>query len=339
VRRILIGLASVLALLVTAWASLALWFDGPAPRLAAGALAASFAVAMLSALFLLRRRWLGVSLWLAGLALVSTWEWSLEPRNDRNWQPYLERTPRMQVRDGILHVRNLRNFDHHSATEFTPHWETRTYDLSELRGVDLFLSYWGPRWIAHTIASWDFGDGGHLAISIETRMEEDEEYSAVRGFFRQYEIYYVVGDERDLVRWRTNPRQEDVYLYRLAIPPQLARRILLAYAEEIESVALEPEWYNALSDNCTTSIRHRVVRAGGADPWDWRLLLNGKLDELLYERASVDTRLPFAELRERSWISGRARTLAETASFSEEIRSGLPDPREQTLQAVGMEAR
>ena len=107
--------------------------------------------------------------------------------------------PTAEIQGNQLTVRNVRNFDYRTETDFTPRWETRTYDLSKLRGLDLYVIYWGSPSIAHTILSWEFDDGQHLAVSIETRKETGESYSAVRGFFRQYELYYVLADERDVV--------------------------------------------------------------------------------------------------------------------------------------------
>ena len=120
--------------------------------------------------------------------------------------------------DRRVTIQNVRNFKYRSETDYDQRWETRTYNLDQIRGVDLFLSFWGPTQIAHTIVSWEFDDGQHLAISIETRKAKGESYSALRGFFRQYELYYVVADERDLVGLRTNYRGEQVYLYRIRVP-------------------------------------------------------------------------------------------------------------------------
>jgi Domain of unknown function (DUF4105) len=140
----------------------------------------------------------------------------------------------------VLH--NVRNFDYRSETDFTPRWETRTYDLAHLTGLDLVMSYWGSPWIAHTILSRTFADGPPLAISIETRRERAETYSALRGFFREYEIYYVAADERDLVRLRTNYRGEEVYLYRLATPPDRGA-LLLDYVKSMNALRDRPAWY------------------------------------------------------------------------------------------------
>jgi hypothetical protein len=197
----------------------------------------------------------------------------------------------------------------------------------KLQGVDLFLSTWGSPLIAHTIASWDFGDGDHLAISIETRKEKSESYSAILGFFRQFEIYYVVADERDVVRLRTNYRGEQVRLYRLSAEPEAARAILLEYLEEINALADEPVWYNAIAFNCTTAIRHHVKHIGRGGPFDWRILVNGKIDEMGYERGNIDTSLPFEELRRVSDIDARAQAAGDAADFSSQIRVGLPGAR------------
>jgi hypothetical protein len=191
--------------------------------------------------------------------------------------------------------------------------------------VDLFLSYWGSPWIAHTIASWEFDDGQHLAISIETRREKHESYSALRGFFRQFELHYVVADEQDVVRLRTNHRGEDVYLYRLAAPPEKARAVLLDYLEEINRLARDPTWYNAATHNCTTTIRHHVQHVAPGNPWNWRILVNGQIDELGYMRGTINTSLPFAELRQRSAITGKAKAAGQDLRFSQRIREDLPE--------------
>ena len=152
-----------------------------------------------------------------------------------------------------------------------------------------------------------------------------EEYSAVRGFFRQFEIYYVVSDELDVVRLRTNHRGEDVYLYRLLASPDLARDVLLAYLEEINQLATKPRWYNAFRYNCTTAIRHHVQSVAPGNPFDWRILLNGRIDELSYERGNIDTSMPFGELKRRSDITQRAKAVERDSDFSKRIRDGLPE--------------
>jgi hypothetical protein len=188
----------------------------------------------------------------------------------------------------------------------------------------MFLSFWGPTLIAHTIASWEFDDAPPLAISIETRREKGESYDALRGFFRQFELYYVVADERDVIGVRTNYRGERTYLYRIKVPADRARAMLLDYLDEINRLAEQPEWYNAFDHNCTTSIRKHGQHIGERRPWDWRILLNGRLDEMGYELGRLDTSLPFPEFKKRSEITEKAKAAGSASDFSRLIREGLP---------------
>ncbi len=314
----------IVLLAATAWGSAALWFDGPASRPLATLLAASYPLIALALLILLRPRRRAYAAFLILFAMLLGWWLSIAPSNDRDWQPDVAQLPSAEIRGDKITLRNVRNFDYRSETDFTEHWETRTYDLSKLRGLDLFVIYWGSPSIAHTILSWDFDDGQHLAVSIETRKEKGESYSAVRGFFRQYELYYVLADERDVVGVRTNHRHEDVYLYPLRTPPVRARALLLDYLKGINRLAEKPKWYNALRYNCTTTIRMHASDVIGGIPRDWRWLANGYLDELLYEKGIVNRDLPFVELKKLSYINPRTHAVAPNESFSEVIRKGLP---------------
>src|SRR3990172_11045109 len=215
------GTAGVLLFLLTAWWVLALLYAGPRPQGLAVALAAAYGVGSLAVLFFLRPFRRAVAVWLAGLAVVLVWWWSIHPNQLKDWQPDVARTPRGELHGDLLTLHDVRNFDYRSETDYTERWETRSYDLSKIRGLDLFLSYWGSPAIAHTILSWEFDDGVPLAISIETRKDKTQVYSAIAGFFKQYELVYVAADERDLVRLRTNYRGEEVYLYRPPPPPHL----------------------------------------------------------------------------------------------------------------------
>jgi len=317
----------VLVVLTGAWACAALWFDGPPSRPLATALAAGFAAAAVA--IAARARPLRLALALYGLLFfgVVTWWLSIPPSNDREWEPSVAHPAAARIEGDLVTIQNVRNFDYRTETDFTERWETRSYDLSKLQGMDMFLSYWGSPWIAHTIASWEFEDGQHLAISIETRKEVGESYSAVRGFFRQFELYYVVADERDVARLRTNHRGEDVYLYRLTTPAPVARALLLDYLHEINELAERPRWYNALFYNCTTGIRRHTEHIAAQNPFNWRILVNGKLDELGYRRGTIDTSLPFPELRRVSNIGERARAADQDPEFSQRIRDGLPGGR------------
>jgi hypothetical protein len=333
VRR---ALRSSLTLLLTiavvagvAWSMLALYFDGSDSRLLGMTLAAAFAFASLLLAVLIRPLPRALLAALVLVVAVVLWWASLTPSNSRDWSPDVARVARASIRGNIVTIQNLRNFNYRSETDYDQRWETRTYDLDQIQGMDMFLSFWGPTQIAHTILSWQFDDGQHLAISIETRKEKHEVYSAVRGFFRQYELYYVVGDERDLVGLRTNYRGEQVYLYRIRVPATHTRALLVEYLNEVNRLAEHPRWYNALTQNCTTAIRGHVQDIGASGSLDWRLFANGHLDQLLYERGQIDTDLPFAELQARSNITERARASGESADFSNRIRKGQPEMRTQ----------
>lgn len=326
-------LIPMVVLLAMTWAGLALWLDGPSSRPLAGALTAGFAFVTLVLFIRVRPLWRAVAGFALAFALVAGWWLSLEARNDRDWLPDVARSPRAEIVGDQLTIHNVRNFDYRSKDDYAQRWETRSYDLSQLRGADMFLSYWGSPWIAHTIASWDFGEGRHLAISIETRKEKGEQYSALRGFFRQFELHYVVADERDVIRLRTNHRGETVRLYRLKTPPEIARAILLNYVQEFNHLAEKPRWYNALIHNCTTMIRYHVQQVAPGDPFDWRILANGRIDELGYERGNIDTSLPFEELRRRSEIGEVAKTADADPAFSVRIREGLPGKRPDSTPA------
>jgi len=326
-RTLATALLTLVLLLAVVWGAAALWFDGPATLWLAGATAGGFAVVCLIVLLAVRPYRRALLLVTAGFAGLTGWWLSIPASNARNWQPDVAQPATAVVQGSRLTFHNVRDFDYRSETDFSERWETRSYDLDQLVGADVFLCFWGPTEIAHTIASWEFADGSHLAASIETRKEKGEEYSAVRGFFRQFELFYVVADERDVVRLRTNYRGETVYLYRTNASPNAARAMLLDYVREINRLAEHARWYNALTHNCTTAIRYHARHVGLASPLDWRLFANGHLPELAYERGTIDTSLPLDELVRRSDITEKARAADQDPAFSQRIREGLPGAR------------
>jgi hypothetical protein len=328
-KRLLVIFLAVVLLVSTGWGALVLLFAGPAnvPWLQA-TLAAAYGVGSVAVLLWLRPFWRAFAVWGVGMLAVLVWWSTLSPSNDGEWQSDVAKLSWAEANGDRLTFHNVRNFDYRTESDFTVRYEDRVYDLSKLRGLDIFMSYWGSPAIAHTIMSWEFDGSAPLAISIETRKQKGQDYSAVKGFFRQYAIAYVAADERDIVRVRTNYRDEEVYLYKLNATPEQARALLLEYVTTMNALVDTPEFYNALVDNCTTSIYGHVRDAiPTAQRADWRLLANGYADEMLYERGSIDTRLPFAQLRSLSHINARAKSLDQDPEFSRGIRRGLPDPR------------
>jgi hypothetical protein len=267
------------------------------------------------------RTWLG---FLTASAAVLVWWLCLPPSNSRNWQPDVALLPWADIRGTRVTIHNIRNCDYRSETDYTVRHYDRTFDLAGLKSLDLSLVHWGSPYIAHTMLSFGFEGGGFVCFSVETRKEVGEGYSTIKGFFRQYELTYVVADERDLIGLRTNYRGEQVYLYRLNYSADLVRRVFLDYLKKVNSLKERPEWYNALTDNCTTSIRVQTAPYNPDARLDWRIIVNGFMDEMLYERRAVDTSLPFPELKKRSLINERAKGLDKSADFSQLIRAGLP---------------
>ncbi|MDD5759494.1 MAG: DUF4105 domain-containing protein [Desulfobulbaceae bacterium] len=248
-----------------------------------------------------------------------------KPSNERNWQSDVAVLPWADIRVNLIIVHNVRNCDYNTETDFTVKHYDRTYDLNQLQSVDMFLVYWGSPNIAHTMLSFGFKDGSYLCFSIETRKEVGEAYSAIKGFFQQFELTYIVADERDVVRLRTNYRiGEDVYLYRLKVPMEMARKVLLDYLREVNELKAHPQWYRGILTNCTTSILRHTMQFNPNIRYDWRMIVNGHLDEMLYERGTLDTALPFAELKKKSLINPQAKAADKDKDFPRLIRIGLP---------------
>jgi uncharacterized membrane protein YhaH (DUF805 family) len=320
----------LLALLVVAsagWGAAALYFSGPqSPVLQAG-LAGGFALAaLLTVATLASRRWRWRTLpgYLALFAAVLTWWLGIEPSNDRDWQPDVAKLAYATIDGDKVTVHNIRNVAYRSETDYTPAWYDKTYDLSKLEGVDLVAVYWMGPAIAHTFVSFAFAGGDHLAISIETRKEKGEAYSTVKGFFRQYELYYVVADERDVIRLRTNYRHdppEDVYVYRTQGPIENGRRLFLEYVRQINALKAQPDFYNTLVNNCTTDIWYNSRVNAAHLPFSWKILASGYVPEYLYESGRLDSSLPFPELQRRAHVNVRAQATDTAADFSQRIRA------------------
>jgi Domain of unknown function (DUF4105) len=315
---------------VGAWSALALAHLGPRDATLRSVLVAAVSLATIAAVVVLalpRWRWRGVAGFLVLFAAVLVRFFAVEPSNDRDWQADVAVLPRAEIEGNMVTVRNIRNFDYRSETDYTPAYHDRRFDLDKLVGVDLVAAYWMGPAIAHTFLSFEFADGQHLAISIETRKEKGEGYSTVKGFFRQYELYYVVADERDVIRLRTNYRRdppEDVYVYRIQGPIENGRKVFLAYMDQINALAQRPTFYNTLVGNCTVEIWFNTLTNSTHLPFSWKVLASGYVPEYLYETGRLDTRVPFAELQRRAHVNARAQAADAAPDFSKRIRMEAP---------------
>jgi hypothetical protein len=327
-RTALRVVASLGLLAATLWAIMALWLRLPVPAPARALVVAAFVIAML---IVARWLWLGRSrqaLLLFGLpwaALLGWWA-TLLPSHARDWQADMAHIATARITGDRLIVNNVRNFRWRSETDFDARWETREYHLRQLRGVDLFLSYWAGESIAHAIVSFDFADSAPLAFSIEIRKEKGEAYSALKGFFKSYELAIIAADERDIVKVRSTIRGEDVRLYRLDMQRATALGLLREYVFVSNQLAVQPRWYNTLAVNCTTVIFGMARRLDPTTMLDWRILLPGKLPTYLRERAFVSRAVSIGELVARSHIGARAAAPFPDPGFSPRIRQGVPYP-------------
>jgi hypothetical protein len=261
----------------------------------------------------------------AGLALfVLLWFLSLQPTHDRNWRPDVAVMPRVTIDGDRVRITDVRNFEYRSRDDFTVRYEDREVLLSHLTSVDFFISYWMPGPVAHTFLSFNFDNALPLSISIEARPEVGGGFSPLPSMFRKFELIYVVADERDVVRVRTNYRHEDVFLYPLKVSPESARALFLVYLDRINELADRPEFYNLLISNCTLNIVRYARAVGKTHRLDIRYLLNGFSDRYLYSNGFLDTTLPFNELRRRSRINDAAQAAGDSPEFSQRIRASLP---------------
>jgi hypothetical protein len=318
-------LAWLVLLPMIGWGTLAIYYSC-LPEGARYIAAFGFAPGCLAILIFVRP-WRRAALIVLGVFVLLLAGWfAMPPSNARDWQADVAVLPYATLKGDTVTVHNIRNCDYRTETDFTVRHYDRTVNLSKLRSADLFLSDWGLKTIVHTILSFGFEDGTYISISIETRKEKGEEYSSLKGFFRQYELFYVVADERDVIRLRTNYRKgETVYLYRLTgASVDLIRKVFLDYMRYINHLKDEPEWYNALTANCTTQIRGHTRPYTRSTRWDWRIIANGYIDRLGYEQGSLDRSLPFEELKAKSVINAKAAAADQDPAFSERIRAGLP---------------
>jgi hypothetical protein len=301
------------------WGTLALWYQLPR---ALGSAVWMIVVIALFVLALSRRSWLplcGYALLLGGLLL---WWATIAPSNQRVWADDVAQLLSGQVEGSKVTLSNVRDFTWRSEDDHDIHWETRQYDLDRLVSADAVLSYWGSAAIAHAMISFGFDDGSHVVFSVEIRKRRDQQYSAIGGFFKQFDMILVAADERDIIRVRTNVRGEDDYLYPLRMDKPAMRALFLSYVRAANRLVDTPAFYNTVTSNCTTIVYRMAKQIDPGLPLDIRLLLTGYLPEYLYGAGILDRSMPIEQLRQRSRITDKARHSALGEDFSRAIRSG-----------------
>jgi hypothetical protein len=326
-RRLLFSTALVLiaalVMLMTVWAALALWFRLPVSEAWRTAAAGSFALFGLIAaggLFGSSRR-IALGVFAAALSGVMLWWSTILPPATASFAPDVARQV-TGVQDGErLILTNVRNFAWRSDTDFTPQWETRSYDLAELRSLDLFLSHWDGPNIAHMIMSFGFANGEYLAWSVEVRRRLDGAFSPLGDLFKSNPLVVIAADERDVIGVRSNVRREDVHRYRLNLRQETLRVVLLEYVAQANGLAKQPAFYNSLTTNCTTTVVTMMRAVGATLPLDWRLIVNGRLPDYAFDAGALDGRFTLSQLKARAPIGERALRAGISPAFSQAIRA------------------
>jgi hypothetical protein len=247
---------------------------------------------------------------------------AVKPSNDRHWAAEQAVLAHAQFDDNMVTVHNIRNCTYQTAENFEVKHYDKTFDLERIESVDfIMVPFPDNPSIGHTMLSFGFEGGEHLALSVEIRKEQGEAYSAVNGFFRQYEIMYVLGDERDLVGLRANHWLNDVYVYRAKATRQQTRELFVDVLRRANKLAGEPEFYDTLANNCTTNIADHINNLSpDRVPFDYRALLPGYSDELAYDLGLLDTDLSFEETKTRARVNRLAYVYRNSDDFSKRIR-------------------
>lgn len=251
----------------------------------------------------------------------------IAPSNVRDWEPDQAVLSYAEIRGNQVVVHNVRNCRYFDQDTFVVAYEDRRYDLDAVRRVDFLVApFVGMPLLAHTMLSFEFqGPDGvrqHLACSIEIRREKGETYSAWKGLARQYELMYVLADERDVIELRTSHRGEDVYLYRSTATAAQARALLVDVLQRANSLAERPEFYDAVANNCTTNLMQHVNRidADYSIRYDYRVLLPGYTDRLAYDEGLIEHHGTFEETKAAAYLNPRALVAGNRPDFSQAIR-------------------
>jgi hypothetical protein len=246
---------------------------------------------------------------------------AFRPSNDRDWSPDQQRLPIATFDGPLVTVENIRNFEYRSPADYTPRYYDKTFDLRKLESAWFVVEPFGKGAAAHTFVSFGFGGNDFVAVSVEIRKEKGESFSALKGLLRQYELMYVVGDERDLIKLRSNHRKDVVYLYPIHTTPGKMRAMFTSMLARANKLRVDPEFYNTATNTCTTNIvRHVNAISPRRVPFHPAVLLPGHSDRLAYDLGLIDKSLPFDAVRARHRINERAMKYADDPQFSLRIR-------------------
>lgn len=331
-RVFLLSFITLVLIACATWASLALWYQvpfGAYVRIATVALWSVLSIALIVLVWRAETPWIGVLGYVLLHALVLAWWNTLAPSHDREWADDLAKVTTGEVVGDQVTLSNVRNFRWRTEEDYDIRWETRAYDLSQVRSVDMITSYWGMPGIAHVLVTFGFDDGEFITFTVEIRRERHEDFSAIGGFFKQFELNVIAADERDVVRTRSNIRGEEVHLYRVTMAQETMRALFLGYVDEANAIAARPRFYHTVTANCTIIVYNMVDRIVEGLPMDVRVLLSNFLPSYVKDVGGLQPDVPLAELKARGFINPRALEAGDSEDFSARIREGVPGWRER----------
>jgi hypothetical protein len=327
------GLFYLLLLACSLWLGLALWVHQPLGPILSKSLIVLWGILSCAVFGLFFCRNIPalkvlLLLYLCSFGSALAVYFSLAARNDRPWQADVARVFDYQQHGSYIQLHNVRNFTWRSEQDYDARWETRHYDLNQLQGMDLILSYWSLPQIAHTLLSFRFNDGQVLSFSIETRKEQAEQFSSLGGFFRLYELAFVAADEKDIVYTRSNIRHEQVYIYPIKAPKAELQALFLSYLKQGQALQQSPRWYNTLLSNCTTLV-FEMAHTIHPIPLDYRILLSGLLPDYFYQHHALSQHYSLSQWQQMAYINPKVahfEQLPDQSSrhFSQLIRQSLP---------------
>lgn len=262
---------------------------------------------------------IGLAILIVGGVLLAT----MRPRADRAWVPQHAVMTHADVRGSSVGLHRMRNFTYTAEDRFTPGYADRTYDLDKLESVWFIVTPFSKHWRgpAHTFVSFGFADSQYVAISVEARREPGETYGPFVGLFKQFELIYVIGDERDLIGSRAAFGGYDVYVYPIRTTRERIRALFVEMITRANGLASSPEFYNTLTNNCTSNVVAHVNRiVPNAVPAGYKTMMPGYTDEVAMKLGLIDTELDIERARERFQINARARRHINDPHFSLRIR-------------------
>lgn len=329
------ALFSLWVLLSSIWLCLALWIQQPGGWLLSRILIGIWIVFALSvsALYIkpkkLSRR---KDLLIYSLVFIASlgWYFNIPAQQNRDWNPDVARILSYEKHGNLVTLHNIRDFTWYSEDQFDQHWDTRHYNLEHISGVNIITSYWMGPHIAHTLVSFDFTDQKPLVFSIEIRKEKSESFSAIGGFFRQFELSLIAADEKDIIYTRSNIRGEQVYFFPITMSKAEMQALFLEYLKQSDELRAHARWYNTLTSNCTTLVFDMVQAVSPQRlPIDYRLFASGYLPNYLYDLDAISHQWSMKQWYQYSHVNPKTQHFnqlphPDSATYSRIIRSGLP---------------